>query len=186
MTVSQILTTLMDAARDYYQVDRKLSISTLTNLLKPMPNLLEGTDDFSDSQFTVNQKGPTRSDQNFYGLACFRLIGGGHGSGVTSNYGIKPGNYSFSFFLYSDTDSTERDAVDIAEQIHVPFNAKKGWNRYVLPVTITKPCTGVVVCNWASAGRLIAGYKLENGKISTPYLRKDGMLVKAPEILLGG
>lgn len=44
----------------------------------------------------------------------------------------------------------------------------------------------VEVTQWVPSDTLVAGYKLEAGNVSTPYLREDGVLVKAPEISVGG
>lgn len=185
MTLAEKLTIVMDAARGYYQTNRKLSLNDLIDLLKPMPNLLEGTDDFSGSQWTT-KAGAVQSDQSFCGLACYSLPGKSNGAGVNDNREIKPGNYSFSFFLCGSAENTGKLAIDIAGQVHIPFAVRKGWHRYILPFNIQTAGSGIIVADWSSASSLIAGYKIEKGQTSSPYLRKDGTLVKAPEILLGG
>lgn len=160
MTSIQTLTTLMDAARNYYQTDRKLSFTDLTSMLKPAPNLLTNTDNFSGNGYLTK------------------------GNVAVKN--LEAGNYVFSFFLYCSIDNSGNDAFDVDSQIHKSFMIKKGWHRYVIPFNVKRQAANIYVTNWVPADCLIAGYKLEKGEMATPYLRADGTLVKAPEILFGG
>lgn len=130
MTVTQSLTSLMNAARNYYQVSRKLGIHDLTNLLRPAPNLLNGTDDFSNASFTFDDPKVVPTDTSFAGLKCYRLLANAGGYGVTINRHFDPGTYVFSFFLHCGVDDAGNNAVDVVteagKQLHQPFAVKKG------------------------------------------------------------
>ena len=186
MTFVQTLTTLMDAARNYYQTDRKLSFTDLTSMLKPAPNLLTNTDNFSGNGY-LSDSNATISDQSYQGIKCYKLPANVHDQpyvGAVAN--LEAGNYVFSFFLYCSIDNAGNNAFDIDSQIHKAFAVEKGWHRYVIPFNTKDSATNIYVTNWVPADCLVAGYKLEKGERATPYLRADGTLVKAPEILLGG
>ena len=190
MTVAQSFTALMNAARDYYQVDRNLSVSALTELLKPNPNLLTGTDDFSNPDFAIDDHVASLSDKEYMGIKCYHISAnaGGHGVGIKVN--LDPGPYTFSFFLNcsdaKDKDAFDRDLSD-GTQFHHAFPVKSGWNHYYLAFNSDKALTALRLSSWTTAESLLAGFKIESGSNVTPYLRKDGSLVKAPEVnILGG
>lgn len=189
MTLNSSLTDLMNAARDYYQVNQKLTINGLTHLLKPNINLIENSDDFSGDKYTVSSDNSdvTPGSIKYQGLSTYNYASNSGGRGVTYHDNFNPGTYTFSFFMNLDGDPNgERDAFEAQPISHIPFNIQSGWHRYVIPFTVDSSFSSVQVCFWTSVGGSFAGYKLEHGNVATPYLRKDGILVKAPEIILGG
>lgn len=189
MTVTQSFTALMDAARNYYRVDRNLSVSALTKLLKPNPNLLTGTDDFSDPGFAIDDHVASLSDKEYMGLKCYHISANAGGYGVGIKVNLDPGPYTFSFFLNcndnKDKDAFDRDLSD-GTQMHHAFPVKSGWNRYYLSFVSNKALTKLRLSSWTSTESLLAGFKIELGNNVTPYLRKDGSLVKAPEVNILG
>ena len=190
MTVTQSFTALMDAARNYYRVDRNLSVSDLTKLLKPNPNLLTGTDDFSDPDFAIDDHVASLSDKEYMGLKCYHISANAGGYGVGINVNLGPGPYVFSFFLNcngtKDNDAFDRDLSD-GTQVHHAFPVKSGWNRYYLSFNSDRALTSLRLSSWTSAESLLAGFKIEKGNDITPYISKAGILVKAPEVnIIGG
>lgn len=187
MNLNDTLAKMMGAARDYYQTDRKLSFADLTGLLKPAPNLLSNTDDFSGDKYTVSSdiRVVTPGSIKYQGLSTYNYASNSNGRGVTYHDNFNPGTYTFSFFMNLDGDPNgERDAFEAQPSSHIPFYIKSGWHRYVIPFTVDSSFSSVQVCLWTSVGGSFAGYKLEHGNVATPYLRKDGVLVKAPEIIV--
>lgn len=188
MTLNSSLTSLMDAARSYYQVDRKLDLNTLTSMLSPNKNLIDNSDNFSGSNFVDTSSGRVKlSSREFYGLTVYDS-GGSNGTGIQWNSQIKAGSYVFSVFIYCDVDNdaAERNALDVLPISHIPILIKRGWNRYVIPFTINSDASSLLLANWTSFAVSFAGYKLESGSVATPYLKSDGTLVKAPEVVVGG
>lgn len=187
MTLNSSLTSLMDAARKYYQINRKLDLNTLTSMLSPNENLIDNSDDFSGSNF-VNTS-PSRvklSSREFYGLTVYDHSANSDGHGIQWNNQIKAGSYVFSVFIYCDVDTTiGKNALDVSQIYHIPFSIKKGWNRYVIPFTINSDASSLLLATWVSSAISFAGYKLESGSVATPYLKSDGTLVKAPEVVVG-
>ncbi len=188
MTLNSSLTSLMDAARKYYQVERKLDLNTLTSMLSPNENLIDNSDDFSGSNFVNTSPSKVRlSSREFYGLTVYdHPATNPDGQGIQWNDQIKAGSYVFSVFIYCDVDTTpEKSALDVLQISHIPFSIKKGWNRYVIPFTINSDTSSLLLATWVNAAISFAGYKLESGHVATPYLKSDGTLVKAPEVVVG-
>lgn len=187
MTVNETLTALMNAARSYYQVSRKLKVNDLTSLLSPNTNLVTNSDDFSGDEFVTDGSNVIKpGNKEFQGLKTYTYKDNSGGRGVSYAKDFDSGNYTFSLFIYHDGDESQRDALDVQPLLHIPFNLKQGWNRYVIPFNVEKKFNSILPCFWTSKGGMFAGYKLERGSVATPYLRKDGVLVKAPEIIVGG
>ena len=187
MNLNDTLAKMMGAARDCYQTDRKLSFADLTGLLKPAPNLLSNTDDFSGDWFVTDGSNVIKpGNKEFQGLKTYTYKENSGGRGVSYAKDFDSGNYTFSLFIYYDGDGSQRDALDVRPLLHIPFNLRKGWNRYVFPFNVEKKFNSILPSFWTATGGMFAGYKLERGSVATPYLRKDGVLVKAPEIIVGG
>lgn len=183
MSIVSTMTSLMDSARKYFEVDNKLSIADLINLFNPNKNLLEGSAVWSNDVFVNFNDHVVLTDENYNGYkvvhcsqawnspqACFNLKGGN--------------TYTFSVYAKSDKDGEGANIyLGLPSEPHftIPTNISGGvkltteWKRYYFTFVSTMDFNSHIRMEQFTNNNLyLAGYKLELGDLATPLTKVGG------------
>lgn len=180
--ITDSLTSLMDTARKYFEVDNKLSIANLINLFNPNPNLLTGAKDFS-GDWTINES--YHEDGTYKGMKVYKTTN--PWSGIFQLYTCKAGKtYTFSFYAKEENNTMNMNATayikkagdnsnPFASITSQQFMLQPEWKRYSVTFTMNQ--------DWELAPRIESnssatswrcGYKLEEGSLATPLTELGG------------
>ena len=185
MSLSETMTSLMNSARKYFEVDNKLSIANLINLFNPNPNLINDTANWGDSNFVnINNSSVTLTNDYYKGLKVIHCTQAWNSPAFKFN--IKEGKtYTFSTYVKGDQHQgfgiyivyTGNPQVTNPSYLYGPaYVVTKDWQRYSFTFTAMKDTTiNVRLEQDVPANLYLAGYKLEEGSLATPLTELGGV-----------
>lgn len=189
MSLTDTFTSLMNAARQEYDLNHKIGFAELTKIIKPNPNLAKGTDDYSGNLWGYYV--PTDVTDKFNGLTVKAVYGGAHIGPIVT---VPAGDYTYSFFVkpvdkignfYAKARGFDFTTMqENANTQSVIAGAIKGtdWQRVSFTFKNIKAGSYVFMAeNWPGTV-WVAGQKVESGPYTTPYYAADNRLITAPEV----
>lgn len=182
MSLNSTMTSLMDGARNHFEVTNKLSISNLINLFNPNPNLFSGAKDFS-GDWTINPS--YHEDGTYKGLKVYKTTDPWHG--VYQEYRCKTGKtYTFSFYAKEEDNTNQALATvyilppgdytkPFASITNTEFMLRPEWKRYAVTFTMNRDYTlHLRIESNSNATSWRCGYKLEEGSLAPPLVEVGG------------
>lgn len=183
MSLSSTMTSLMDGARNHFEVTNKLSISNLINLFNPNPNLFSGAKDFS-GDWVINPS--YHEDSTYKGLKVYKTTNAWNG--IYQEYRCKTGKtYTFSFYAKEEGNTNQvlasafilrpgDNTNPFTSITNTVFMLRPEWRRYAVTFTMNKDytlCPRIESNSNATSWR--CGYKLEEGSLATPLTEVGGV-----------
>lgn len=184
--ITDSLTSLMDTARKYFEVDNKLSIANLINLFNPNPNLISDTATWGGSNFDniIGNSNVSITGDTYRGLKVAKCT---HAwDSPRFNFDIQKGKtYTFSTYAKGNnkqwcgiyTVETGSSEITNPNYSYNKLFVTDKWQRYSF--TFTALATGTIHVRMEQSTNddlYLAGYKLEEGSLATPL----------KELLMGG
>lgn len=173
--ITDKLTSLMDTARKYFEVDNKLSIANLINLFNPNPNLISNTASWGDSNLTnINGSTVVLTSDTYRGLKIVHCTASWNSPQFTFDV-QKDQTYTFSTYAKSDAQqgggiyTVYTGSQQFTRPNYVEINLSNQWQRYSFTFTPVKAGTVHLRLEQGINRNLyLAGYKLEEGNLATP------------------
>ena len=176
MSLNSTMTSLMDGARNHFEVTNKLSINNLVNLFNPNPNLLAGSADWGKTTFTNFGSQVVLTDDTYKGYKVVRCV-----QAWTSPQAViqlKNGvTYTFSLYAKADKDIdgyfftwlTGQD--DFNEPANHQVKLTSNWQKFAFTFRMKGDYTLHLRLEAARDGVNMyqAGFKVEVGDLATPF-----------------
>ncbi len=187
MSLNKTMTSLMDSARKYFEVDNKLSIANLINLFNPNENLITNTANWGDPNFVnMNNSGILLTNDYYRGLRVIHSTQAWNSPQLKFN--TKEGKtYTFSTYAKGNQEQpygiyiflTGESSPAIPSQLGGDTCVlTKDWQRYSFTFKAIRDATIHIRLEQATANDLyLAGYKLEEGSLATPLTETGGEVI---------
>lgn len=181
MSLNSIMTSLMDGARNHFEVTNKLSINNLVNLFNPNPNLLADSADWGKTTFTNFGSHVVLTNDTYKGYKVVRCDQAWNSPQAVIQ--LKNGvTYTFSLYAKADTDTDGYFFTWLTGQgyFNEPANRQvkltSNWQKFAFTFRMEGDYTLHLRLELTHDGVNMyqAGFKVEVGDLTTPLEKVGG------------